>query len=96
MDEASDKVYDSIIRLQKHLILIDKQSRKLKKKFANYEKANKTYVINNMQLKAKNDDLENQLADLAKQLENARLDKHLTQLSLPLPLISDNSDDNLK
>ena len=49
-----------------------------------------------MQLKAENDNLKNQLADLAKQLKNARLDKHPTQLSLPLLLAPDNSDNNLK
>ena len=96
VDEALDEVYDSIIRLQKHLVLIDKQSHKLEKKFANYEKANKAYVIDNIQLKAENDDLKNQLADLAKQLENACLDKHLTQPSLPPPLASNDSDDNSK
>ena len=68
----------------------------MEKKFANYEKANEAYVINNTQLKAENDDLENQLANLAKQLKNARLDKHPTQPSLPLPLASDDLDDNLK
>ena len=66
VDEVPDKVYDSIMRLRKHLVLINKQSCKLEKKFANYEKANKAYVIDNMQLKAKNDDLENWLANLAK------------------------------
>ena len=68
----------------------------MEKKFANYEKANKAYVIDNTQLKAENDDLENRLADLAKQLKNARLDKHLTQPSPPPPLASDDSDDNSK
>ena len=78
VDEAPDEVYDSVMRLQKHLVLINKQSCKLEKKFANYKKANKAYVINNTQLKAENDDLENQLADLAKQLENTRLNKYPT------------------
>ena len=78
VDKAPDEVYDSVMKLQKHLILINKQSCKLEKKFANYEKANKAYVINNTQLKAENDDLENQLADLAKQLENTRLNKYPT------------------
>ena len=96
VDEAPDKVYNSVMRLRKHLVLIDKQSRKLEKKFANYEKANKAYVINNTQLKAENDNLENQLANLAKQLENACLDKHPTQPSPSPPLASDNSDDNSK
>ena len=96
VDEAPDKVYDSVMRLQKHLILINKQSRKLEKKFANYKKANKAYIIKNTQLKAENDDLENRLADLAKQLENAHLNKHLTQPSLPLPLASNESDDDSK
>ena len=76
--------------------MIDKQSRKLEKKFANYEKANEAYVIDNAQLKAENDDLENWLADLAKQLKNARLDKHPTQSSPPPPLASDDLDDNSK
>ena len=66
VDEALDEVYDSVMRLWKHLILIDKQSRKLEKKFANYKKANKAYIIDNTQLKTKNDDLENWLANLAK------------------------------
>ena len=96
VDEAPDEVYDSIMRLQKHLVLIDKQSRKLEKKFANYEKANKVYVIDNTQLKAENDDLENWLANLAKQLENARLNKHPIQLSPPLLLASNDSDDDSK
>ena len=96
VDEALVEVYDSIMRLWKHLVLIDKQSHKLKKKFANYKKANEAYVIDNMQLKAENDDLENQLADLVKQLENVHLDKHPTQPSLPPPLAFDNSDNNSK
>ena len=96
IDEAPDEMYDSVMKLRKYLVLIDKQSCKLEKKFANYEKVNKAYIIDNMQLKAKNDDLENQLADLAKQLENARLDKHPTQPSPPPPLASNNLDDDLK
>ena len=66
VDEVPDKVYNSVMRLQKHLVLIDKQSHKLEKKFANYEKANKAYVINNAQLKVENNNLENQLANLEK------------------------------
>ena len=96
MDEAPNEVYDSVMRLRKHFVLIDKQSRKLKKKFANYGKANEAYVIDNTQLKAENDNLENQLANLAKQLENACLNKHLTQLFPPPLLASDNSDDDSK
>ena len=96
VDEAPNEVYDSVMRLRKHFVLIDKQSRKLEKKFANYEKANETYVIDNKQLKAENDNLENRLANLAKQLENAHLDKHPTQPSLLLPLAPDNSDDDSK
>ena len=96
VDEAPDKVYDSVMRLRKHFVLIDKQSRKLEKKFANYEKANEIYVIDNMQLKAENDNLENRLADLAKQLKNTHLDKHPTQPSPPPPLASDDLDDNSK
>ena len=68
----------------------------MEKKFANYEKANKAYIIDNTQLKIKNDDLKNQLADLAKQLENACLDKHPTQLSPPPLLAFDDLDDNSK
>ena len=96
VDKAPDEVYDSVMRLWKHFVLIDKQSHKLEKKFANYKKANEAYVINNTQLKAENNDLENQLADLAKQLKNACLDKHPTQPSPPPPLASDNSDNNSK
>ena len=96
VDEVPDEMYDSVMKLQKHLVLIDKQSRKLEKKFANYEKANKVYVIDNTQLKAENDNLENRLADLAKQLENARLDKHPTQPSPSPPLASNDSDDDSK
>ena len=96
VDEAPDKVYDSVMRLWKHLVLIDKQSRKLEKKFANYEKANKAYVIDNTQLKAKNDNLENWLANLVTQLENACLNKHPTQSSLPPSLAFDDLDDNSK
>ena len=47
MDETPDKVYDSIMGLWKHFVLINKQSCKLKKKFANYKKVNEAYVINN-------------------------------------------------
>ena len=47
VDKASDEVYDSVIKLQKHLVLIDKQSRKLEKKFTNYQKVNEAYVIDN-------------------------------------------------
>ena len=47
------------MRLRKHFMLIDKQNQKLKSKFTNYKKANKVYIINNAQLKAKNNDLEN-------------------------------------
>ena len=47
MEVASKKVYDSIMRLWKHLVLVDKQNQKLKLKFTNYKKANKAYVINN-------------------------------------------------
>ena len=56
---ASREIYDSVMRFRKHLVLVDKQNQKLKLKFTNYEKANKTYVINNAQLKTKNNDLEN-------------------------------------
>ena len=107
VDETSDKVYNSAMRLWKHLVLIDKQSHKLEKKFANYKKANKAYVIDNLQLKAKNNNLENQLADLEKQLENARSDRRPIPSSLPPPsptaslsspasVVFDNSDDNSK
>ena len=66
VDEAPDKVYDSVMRLQKHLVLINKQSCKLEKKFANYEKANEVYIIDNIQLKVENNNLENWLANLEK------------------------------
>ena len=76
-------------------------------KFTNYKKANKAYVIDNAQLKAENNDLENQLADLEKQLEIACSDRHPTLSSLlpppsaassppPVSVVSNNSDDNLK
>ena len=78
-------------------MLVDKQNQKLKLKFTSYEKANKAYVIDNAQLKAKNDNLKNWLANLEKQLENARLDKHSAPSPLPLPsIVTDDSDDNLK
>ena len=94
---ALREVYDLVIRLWKHFMLVDKQNLKLKLKFTNYEKANKAYVIDNAQLKAKNNNLENWLANLEKHLKNARLDKHSALSPLPLPsVISDNSDDNLK
>ena len=95
---ASREVYNSVMRLQKHLMLVDKQNQKLKSKFTNYEKTNKAYVIDNIQLKAKNDNLENQLANLEKQLKIAHLDKCLTPSSLPLPplLIFDDSDGDSK
>ena len=72
---APKEVYNSIMRLRKHLVLVNKQSQKLKTKFINYKKANKRYVIDNVQLKIKSQglemqmvSLENQLADLKKQL----------------------------
>ena len=100
MELAPREVYDLVMRLRKHLVLVDKQNQKLKSKFTNYKKANKAYVIDNAQLKAKNNNLENQLANLEKQLEIARLDRRPT-LSFPLPpppasVVSDDSDDNLK
>ena len=70
MESAPKEVYNLVMRLLKHLVLVDKQNQKLKSKFTNYEKANEAYVIDNTQLKVKNDDLENWLADLEKQLEN--------------------------
>ena len=42
------EAYDSVMRLWKHLVLVDKQNQKLKLKFTNYKKANKAYVINNV------------------------------------------------
>ena len=47
MELAPRKVFDSVIRLWKHLVLVNKQSQKLKSKFTNYKKANKLYVIEN-------------------------------------------------
>ena len=85
MKAASKEVYNLIMRLQKHFVLVDKQNRKLKTKFTNYKKANKAYVIENKQLQFENRDLENQLANLEKQLEIAHSDKHPTPSSPPLP-----------
>ena len=59
MESAPKKVYNLVMRLQKHLMLVNKQNQKLKLKFTNYEKANKAYVIDNTQLKAENENLEN-------------------------------------
>ena len=73
------------------------QNQKLKSKFTNYKKANKAYVIDNAQLKAEYNNLENWLANLKKQLENARSDKHPVPSPPPPPsVVSDDSDDNLK
>ena len=83
--EATPKeIYNSVIKLWKHFVLVDKQNQKLKTRFTNYKKANKAYFIDNIQLKAKNNNLENWLANLEKQLEIARSDKHPTPSSLPL------------
>ena len=85
------------MRFRKHLVLVDKQNQKLKSKFINYKKANKTYVIDNIQLKAKNNNLENWLANLEKQLKNALLNKHSALSSLPPPsVVSNDSDGNSK
>ena len=97
---APREIYNSVIKFWKHLVLVDKQNQKLKSKFTNYKKANKAYIINNTQLKAENDNLENQLADLEKLLKIARSDRHLT-LSSPLPppstlVVSDDLDNNSK
>ena len=94
---ALREIYNLVMRLWKHLVLVDKQNQKLKSKFTNYKKANKAYIIDNAQLKAENNNLENWLANLEKQLENTRLDKHLALSPLPPPsIVSNNSDDNLK
>ena len=92
MEIAPKEVYDSVMKLQKHLVLVDKQSQKLKLKFINYKKANKRYIIDNVQLKIENWDLEtqlvnleNQLINLEKQLEDARSNKYS---SLPPPSAS--------
>ena len=84
------EVYNLVMRLQKYLMLVDKQNCKLKAKFTNYKKANEGYVINNIQLKTKNQDLEtqlvnleNQLANLKKQLEDARSNKYFSPSPLP-------------
>ena len=100
VEAAPKKVYDSIMRLWKHLVLVDKQNQKLKTRFTNYEKANEVYVIENKQLQSENRDLENQLADLEKQLEIARSDRRPTSSS-PLPpppasVVSNDSDNNSK
>ena len=97
VESSLREVYDSVMRLRKYLILVDKQNQKLKSKFTNYEKANKAYFIDNAQLKTKNNNLENWLADLEKQLENAWLDKHSALSPLLPPLVvTNNSDDNSK
>ena len=97
VESAPREVYNSIMRLRKHLMLVDKQNQKLKSKFTNYKKANEAYVIDNVQLKAENNNLENWLADLEKQLENAQLNKpSAPSPPPPLSVVSDNSDDNSK
>ena len=53
------EVYNSVMRLWKHLVLVNKQNQKLKIRFINYEKVNKAYIIDNTQLKAENNDLKN-------------------------------------
>ena len=88
VESASKEVYDSVMRLWKHFVLVNKQNQKLKSKFTNYKKTNKAYIINNAQLKAENDNLENWLANLEKQLEIARSNKCPTLSSLPLPFLS--------
>ena len=47
MELAPREVYDSVMRLRKHHMLVDKQNQKLKSKFTNYIKANEVYIINN-------------------------------------------------
>ena len=64
VEVAPREIYDSVMRLWKHFVLVDKQSQKLKTKLINYKKANKGYVINNVQLKTKNRGLETQLVNL--------------------------------
>ena len=95
---APREVYNPVMRLQKHLVLVDKQNQKLKSKFTNYKKANRAYIIDNTQLKVENNDLENWLVNLEKQLEIAYLDKRLTQSSSPLSPFSvfNDSDSNSK
>ena len=66
MKATPREIYNFVIKLQKHFVLVNKQSQKLKSKFTNYKKANKLYIIKNKQLQTKNKDLENQLADLEK------------------------------
>ena len=103
METAPREVYDLVLRLQKHFVLVDKQNCKLKAKFINYKKANKGYIIHNVQLKTENQSLETQLANLEKQLENARSNKHFSpsppppSASLPPPAsASDDSDGKFK
>ena len=98
------------MRFWKHFVLVDKQNHKLKAKFTNYKKANKRYVIDNVQLKTENRgletqliNLENQLANLEKQLENACLNKHFSpppppsSASSPPPAsVSDDSNSKYK
>ena len=85
VETAPREVYNSVMRLQKHRVVVDKQNCKLKRKYIKYKKTNETYVLDNTQLKSENHDLENRLADLEKQLKDARLNKHS---SLPPPLFS--------
>ena len=97
VESAPRKVYNSVMRLRKYLVLVDKQNQKLKSKFTNYKKANEAYVIDSTQLKAENNNLENWLADLKKQLENARLDKYSAPSPLPSPsVVTNDLDDNSK
>ena len=47
VEMALREVYNLVMRFWKHLMLINKQNYKLKTKLTNYEKANKSYVVNN-------------------------------------------------
>ena len=72
MKVTSRVVYNLVMRLRKHFVLIDKQNCKLKTKLTNYEKANKSYVIDNKQLKTANHGLKTQLINLESQLANLK------------------------
>lgn len=66
MKATPKKVYNSVMKLWNHLVLINKQSYKWEKKFINYKKANEAYVIDNSQLQSKNKSLETQFTNLEK------------------------------
>ena len=48
VEAAPKEVYNSVLRLWKYLVLVNKQNQKLKTRFTNYKKTNKVYVIDNI------------------------------------------------